>query len=121
MSPKMNQVSWAVFHHPVNFARTSAKLDKVEKEALARFLARVGRGEGVKVMLATGSAAPSALTKRRETSLARHLIEIGFSVSRIKAKKSYTTRSNSVRVTVGRYIVKPPATKMLFVPRKRQG
>ncbi len=60
-------------------------------------------------MLASGSVDPSALTKRRETSLARHLIESGFSVSRIQAKQSYTTRSNSVRVTVGRHRVTPPA------------
>ena len=107
-SPKKNQVSWAEFHHAVIFARASAKLDKVEKEALARFLARVGRGEGVQVMLATGLPNPSALTKRRETSLARHLIKSGFSVSRIQAKQSYTRRLDSVRVTVGRHIVTPP-------------
>ena len=107
-SPKLNKVSWAEFHHPVHFTKTSTQMDKAEKEALSRFLARVGRGAGVSVMLATGSDAQTALTKRRETSLARHLIKGGYSVSRIRAGKSYSTRANSVRVTVGRYLVKPP-------------
>ena len=108
-SPKKNKVSWAEFHHPVYFTGSSAKLNKAEKEALARFLSRVARGHGVQVMLATGSAKPSALTKRRETTLASHLIASGHSVSRIQAQKSYTPRPGKVRVTVGRYIVTPPA------------
>lgn len=109
ISPKKNKVSWAEYHHRVSFTAASATLNKSEKETLTRFLARVGRGEGVSIMLATGSATPSALTKRRETSLARHLIDLGYSVSRIRPGHSYTTRPNSVRVTVGRYIVKTPS------------
>jgi pilus assembly protein CpaD len=106
ISPKKNKVSWAEYHHPVNFSNTSTQMNKTEKKALSRFLGRVGRGHGVSVMLATGS---STLAKRRETSLARHLIGRGYSVSRIPARKSHSVRANSVRVTVGRYIVTPPA------------
>lgn len=108
LSPKQNQVSWAEYHHPVSFSKTSAEIDKAEKEALARFLRRVARGEGVRVMLATGSVNPPPLTKRRETSLASHLIEKGFSVLRIQAKRTHTRLPNTVGVTVGRYIVKTP-------------
>jgi len=107
-SPKRNKVSWAEFHHPVHFAAASATLDNGEKDALDRFLGRVGRGDGVKVMLATGSAEHSGLTRRRETSLARHLIEHGYSVARIQADRSFVMRPNSVRVTVGRFVVKTP-------------
>ena len=108
-SPKKNQVSWAEFHHPVKFAKSSAKLDKAEKAVLSRFLARVGRGEGVKVMLATGSVQPSSLTNRRETSLARYLQESGITVTKIEATQSTLTQADTVRVTVGRHVVKPPA------------
>ena len=107
-SPKKNKVSWAEFHHPVRFAAASATLDNSEKDALDRFLGRVGRGDGVKVMLATGSAEQTGLTKRRETSLARHLIERGYSVARIQADRSFVMRPDSVRVTVGRFVVKTP-------------
>lgn len=107
-APKKNTVFWAEYHHPVHFAGSSANLDKAETDALARFLDRVGQGEGVSVILAAGSEHASALAKRRETSLARYLIDRGYAVSRIPGKSSYTTRADSVRVTVGRYIVKPP-------------
>lgn len=108
LSPKKNRVSWAEYHHRVNFASASTTLDKAEKEALGRFLRRVGRGEGVRVMLDTGAANQSSLTRQRETSLARHLIDKGYSVSRVKSAHPYRG-ANSVRVTVGRYVVTLPS------------
>ena len=107
-APKKNQVSWAEYHHPVIFKNTSAKLEKTEKVSLSRFLARVARGEGVSVMLATRTASPSSITQRREASLASHLMEHGYSVSRTKAKRGDSAHLNSIRLTVGRYIVTPP-------------
>jgi pilus assembly protein CpaD len=107
-SPKKNRVSWAEYHHPVYFTGTSVKLTKTETEALERFLSRVARGDGVYVYLATGSADPSTLIKQRESSLAHHLMGGGYSVSRVRANRPVSSRSNTVRITVGRYIVTPP-------------
>ena len=107
-SPKKNRVSWAEYHHPVYFTGSSVKLTKGESDALDRFLARVAKGDGVHVYLATGSADPSTLITQRETSLARYLMDGGYPVSRIRANRPVSSRPNTVRVTVGRYIVTPP-------------
>ena len=108
LSPKKNKVSWAEYHHRVYFANGSGTMDKTEKAALERFLARVGRGQGVSVMLDTASANPSPLISQREAGLARYLIDQGYSVSRVKSTLPYLAE-NSVRLTVGRYVVTLPS------------
>jgi len=107
-SPKKNQVSWAEYHHPVKFAKSSTKLNRNEKTALNRFLNRVGIGEGVQVTLSRPSSNSSPQAKHRETGLARYLINNGFDVSRVALNPAYSTRRNTIRVTVGRYIVTTP-------------
>lgn len=108
-APKKNRISWAEFHHPVQFAEASAALSPSEKSTLARFLARVGQGEGVIVTLATGSTEKSTVAKQRETSLTRQLRDSGILIPTIQVKRSAPVSSNVVRVTIGRHIIKPPA------------
>ena len=105
-APKKNRVTWAEFHHPVQFPGTSTTLTKAEQEELLRFLHRVGRGQGVKIMLAGGPAENARLSLRRETALADFLRERGYRVS--LGEQPTGPGAGGARVTVGRHVVKPP-------------
>ncbi len=107
-SPKALQVSWAEFHHPVGFADTSAKLGKSEKRTLDRFLTRVGRGSGVKVTITAAELDNSKLMQKREMALANYLRRHGFEVALGQPRRTTPSQANSVRVTVGRHLVKTP-------------
>lgn len=108
-SPKRNVVRWAEFHHPVRFAANSAEPARTENEMLVRFLDRIGRGQGVRISLASANGGNARLGLQRETALADFLRDQGFQVALGSAERSRTAAPNSVRVTVGRYIAKPPA------------
>lgn len=108
-APKKNRVTWAEFHHPVHFAGASTTIPKAEQEALLRFLHRVGRGQGVRVMLAAGSSTDTRTALRRETALADVLRKTGYNVALGEPATGIAPSENGiVRVTVGRHIVKPP-------------
>ena len=107
-SPKKNRVSWAEFHHPVRFAGTSTTLARDEQEALLRFLHRVGRGQGVRIVLAAGPSENARVALRRETALADFLRGRGYAVSLGELPTGAEFRDSGARVTVGRHVVKPP-------------
>ena len=107
-SPKKNRVSWAEFHHPVRFAGTSATLRQEEQQALLRFLQRVGRGEGTRIMLAASASENARLGLQRETALADFLRQRGYAVTLGEAPTGALFRNGGVRVTVGRHVVTPP-------------
>lgn len=107
-APKKLEVSWAQFHHPVDFSDTSAVLGKSEKASLNRFLNRVGRGSGVKVTITAAKLDDNKLLQKREMALANYLRRSGFEVALGKPKSSGRSHDNSVRVTVGRHLVKTP-------------
>ena len=108
-SPKELQVSWAEFHHPVGFADTSATLGKAQKRTLDRFLTRVGRGSGVKVTITAAALDNAKLVQKREMALASYLRRRGFEVALAQPKNTAPSQINSVRVTVGRHLVKTPS------------
>jgi pilus assembly protein CpaD len=108
-SPKELQVSWAEFHHPVGFADTSATLGKSQKTTLDRFLSRVGRGSGVKVTITAAALDDAALVQKREMALASYLRRRGFQVALAQPQNTAPSQANSVRVTVGRHLVKTPS------------
>jgi len=108
-APKQNVVRWAEFHHPVGFTAASAEPARTERDALARFLDRVGRGEGVRITLASPAGGNARLGLQRETALADFIRGQGFRVALGPADPKGGTGRDSVRVTVGRHIVKPPA------------
>lgn len=108
-APNKLEVKWAEFHHPVKFSDTSSLLGKSEKRTLDRFLTRVGRGSGVKVMITAASESDAKLVQKREMTLANYLRQRGFDVALQQPKPTTRSHRNSVRVTIGRHIVKTPA------------
>jgi pilus assembly protein CpaD len=108
-SPKKNQVSWAEFHHPVQFAGAATTVSKTEQDALLRFLHRVGRGQGVRIELAAGASDNTRLGLQREMALADVLRKSGYAVSIGESPKGKPSPDDIVRVTVGRHLVKAPA------------
>lgn len=107
-SPKRNTVKWAEFHHPVRFAGTSVEPARAERDALTQFLGRIGQGEGVRITLASARDGDARIGLRRETALADFIRSQGFRVSLGPANGSRMASGNSVQVTVGRYVLKPP-------------
>jgi pilus assembly protein CpaD len=108
-SPKKNVVHWAEFHHPVRFTAVTAEPGRAERDALAQFLDRVGRGQGVRITVASPAGNDARLGLRRETALADFIRDRGFSVTLGQAEPKDGAGSDSVRVTVGRFVSKPPA------------
>ncbi len=107
-SPKKNRVDWVAFHHTVPFKGRNAVLEGAAREQLARFVQRLGSGDGVRIMVAAQSDAGDALIAgRREAEVTAYLRELGMR-PRLAPAKPGRSKTPGVVVTIGRYVVTTP-------------
>jgi pilus assembly protein CpaD len=113
-APKANKVNFVTISHEVQFMAGAAAPTSIEVAALSRFLDDTAVGYGDQVTIATGprsgNPATESLTNRRlqavGTMLRQHGIEAH--VAQRPTVDGALAR-NGVAVTVGRYVVTPPA------------
>jgi pilus assembly protein CpaD len=108
-APKKNRVDWVAFHHTVAFDARSAALTAQEKSGLAKFIRRLGTGEGVRILVTAPVGRDGALVAgRREAAVTAYLRRQGLRPKLTFATPDAGSNGSGVVVTVGRYVVTTP-------------
>ena len=108
-SPKENKVTFVRLGHEVKFAANDARLAPGEADRLAAFLRRsaVGYGDRVSLILPERGNAPALDARRQAVAMA--LANHGILTQPIGPIEGVAAAPDSVLITVGRYVVTPPA------------
>lgn len=88
----------------ITFAPRSAALTPDQRDALARFVARSGAGQGDRAVIALSPAGNRALAERRVQTLARELHRYGLRV----ARSFGPGEPDAAVITIARLVAQPP-------------
>lgn len=108
-SPKENKVTFIRLGHEVKFAASDTRLAPAEAERLAAFLRRSAVGYGDRVALILPDRGNARVHDARRQAVALALADHGILTSPIGPIEGVAAAPDSVLITVGRYVVTPPA------------
>lgn len=108
-SPKENKVTFIRLGHEVKFAANDTRLAPTEAERLAAFLRRSAVGYGDRVALIVPEQGNARALDARRQAVTMALANHGILTSPIGPIEGVAAAPDSVLITVGRYVVTPPA------------